>query len=114
MADVRLQPQSKGKARSHIDRFVAARPTLEERFAAGKALRDTLPREHHAAYAPRPGREDPLRILATQNANRLPQLVPAVTHDVRKLRHPRQHAAEYLRGQVSVSRDLKFNHAVVL
>ena len=97
MADTRLQPKnSKGKARRHIDRFVAARPTLEERLAAGKALRDTLPREQHAAYAPRPGRDDPVRILERQNASRLQALVP-VRH-ARMLESP----FAFLRGAAAV------------
>ena len=96
MADLRPQPQTKGKARRHIDRFVAARPTLEECLTAGKALRDTLPREQHAAYAPRPARDDPLRILEVQNATRLPQLVPV--RWARMLESP----FAYLRGSAAV------------
>ena len=97
MADARLQPRSsRGKARRHIDRFVAARPTLEERLAAGKALRDTLPREQRAAYAPRPGRNDPVRILERQNASRLPVLVPVRT--ARMLESP----FAFLRGSAAV------------
>lgn len=97
MADTRLQPQnSKCKVRRHIDRFVAPRPTLEERLAAGKAMRDTLPREQHAAYAPRRGRDDPVRVLELQNATRLQALVP-VRH-ARMLESP----FAFLRGAAAV------------
>ena len=53
MVDLRLKPTKRGKTFKHVDRFVAPRATLEERFAAGKALRDTLPRERHATYQPK-------------------------------------------------------------
>jgi uncharacterized protein (DUF2252 family) len=96
MADLRLQPQSKGKARRHVDRFVAPRPTLEQRLAAGKALREVLPREQHSAYSPRAEREDPLRILEAQNASRLPQLVPV--RNARMLESP----FAFLRGSAAV------------
>jgi uncharacterized protein (DUF2252 family) len=76
MVDLRLQPNKRGKTFKHVDRFVAPRATLEERFAAGKALRDTLPRERHAAYQPDSRRDDPVRLLEAQNASRLPLLVP--------------------------------------
>jgi uncharacterized protein (DUF2252 family) len=69
-------PKANRKSFKHIDRFVAPRAMLEERFEAGKALRDKLPRESHASYQPGAGREDPIRILEAQNATRLPQLVP--------------------------------------
>jgi uncharacterized protein (DUF2252 family) len=96
MADLRAQLQAKGKARRHVDRFVAPRATLEERLAAGKALRDALPREQHAAFVPRPGRDDPVRILELQNASRLPQLVPV--RYARMLESP----FAFLRGSAAV------------
>jgi uncharacterized protein (DUF2252 family) len=96
MASLRPQTQAKGKARRHVDRFVATRPTLDERLAAGKALRDTVPREQHAIYVPRPGREDPVRMLELQNASRLPQLVPV--RYARMLESP----FAFLRGSAAV------------
>ncbi len=96
MADVRLQRQRQDKARKYIERFVAARPTCEERLAAGKALRDKLPREEHAVYSPGPRRDDPVRILERQNASRLPQLVPV--RYARMLESP----FAFLRGSAAV------------
>ncbi|MBB2965688.1 DUF2252 domain-containing protein [Leifsonia aquatica] len=45
-----------------------------ELAAAGRAMRETIPRSAHAEYSPSPGR-DPLGILATQHEARLQQLV---------------------------------------
>ena len=96
MTDLGLQSKRRGKALKHVDRFVAPRATVDERLAAGKALRDTLPREHHATYRPSPGREDPVRILELQNATRLPQLVPV--RNARMLESP----FAFLRGSAAV------------
>lgn len=96
MADPRLKPKTHRRRLRHIDRFVAPRPTLEERFEAGKALRDELPREAHAAYRPRATRDDPIRILEAQNATRLPQLIPV--RFARMLESP----FAFLRGSAAV------------
>jgi len=96
MTDLRLQAKRKGRALAHVDRFVAPRASVEERLAAGKALRDTLPREQHAACSPAPGRDDPVRILEMQNATRLPQLVPV--RYARMLESP----FAFLRGSAAV------------
>ena len=47
-----------------------------ERLAAGKALRDSLPRASHAAWTPSRKRRDPIDILEASNKDRLPELVP--------------------------------------
>lgn len=96
MTDPRMQPSRKGKAARHVERFVAPRPTLDERFAAGKALRGRVPVERHAVYMPQPARTDPVSILQAQNATRLPQLVP-VRH-ARMLESP----FAFLRGSAAV------------
>jgi len=48
----------------------------EERLAAGKQLRDKVPRTSHAAWTPPVGRRDPIDILEESNRDRLPELVP--------------------------------------
>ncbi len=48
----------------------------EERLAAGKALRETVPREHHAAWKPPAKRRDPIDVLEESNRDRMPELVP--------------------------------------
>jgi uncharacterized protein (DUF2252 family) len=50
--------------------------TREERLAAGKALRDKVPRPSHAAWNPPPDHRDPIAILEKSNQDRLPELVP--------------------------------------
>jgi uncharacterized protein (DUF2252 family) len=74
-----------------------ARPWVnpEERAARGKEARKRVPRASHAAFAPTPGR-DPIAILAAQEEDRLPELVP--------LRHERmsESAFAYYRGTPAV------------
>ena len=50
--------------------------TLEERRAAGRALRIQAPRSSHAVWTPAADRSDPLQLLEEQNRARLPHLVP--------------------------------------
>ena len=49
---------------------------VADRMAAGKALRDKLPRAKHAAWKPPAGRADPVKLLRATDADRLPELVP--------------------------------------
>jgi uncharacterized protein (DUF2252 family) len=48
----------------------------KERLAAGKALRDQVPRERHATWKPPTKRRDPIDVLEVSNRDRLPELVP--------------------------------------
>ncbi|MDH4612278.1 DUF2252 domain-containing protein [Pseudomonas sp. BN102] len=48
----------------------------EERFNAGKRLRDSVPRNSHAAWTPKAKRRDPIAILEESNRDRLQELVP--------------------------------------
>lgn len=48
----------------------------DERIAAGKALRDSVPRQSHAGWKPPAGRRDPIEILEESNQGRLAELVP--------------------------------------
>ena len=47
-----------------------------ERIAAGKALRDAVPRTRHADWKPPASRRDPIAILEESNEDRLPELAP--------------------------------------
>lgn len=58
------------------DTFQARRPSVEERLAAGKALRAKVPRSAHATCEARADRADPIEILEKQNAQRVQKLVP--------------------------------------
>jgi uncharacterized protein (DUF2252 family) len=51
-------------------------PTVEERIAAGKAARAEVPRSSHADWSPSPDRPDPVALLESQGATRVPDLVP--------------------------------------
>ena len=74
-----------------------ARPWVHpmSRAEAGKAARKRVPRTSHAAFEPRAGR-DPIAILAAQEEDRLPHLVP--------LRHERMAESPfpYYRGTPAV------------
>ncbi len=74
-----------------------ARPWVRpaERAQAGKDARKRVPRTSHAAFEPAPGR-DPIAILAAQEEDRLPDLVP--------LRHERMAESPfaYYRGTPAV------------
>jgi uncharacterized protein (DUF2252 family) len=76
--------------------FSAPGPSVEERMAAGKSLRDAVPLDAHAEYRPAPEREDPVAILEQQAKTRLKYLVP--------IRHARMLASPFafLRGSAAV------------
>jgi uncharacterized protein (DUF2252 family) len=56
--------------------FTSKVPPVEERMAAGKALRAKVPHEAHATYKPGPNRKDPVAILEKQAETRVQELVP--------------------------------------
>ena len=66
--------------------------TYEERYAAGKALRDKCPREAHAEYKPSRNRRDAVEMVLASEKGRMPELLP--------LRHGRmvQSAFTFYRG----------------
>lgn len=75
--------------------FTAKRPGVEERMAAGKALRERIPRTSHADFERPPG-VDPVAILRQQAVTRIPDLIP--------VRHARmmQSPFAFLRGSAAV------------
>lgn len=56
--------------------FTEMRPSMQERLAEGKALRDQVPRAEHARFDKNPDRADPVAILERQNVSRAQKLVP--------------------------------------
>ena len=50
--------------------------TYDERFAAGKALRDRVPLESHAEWKPGRDRHDPVALVVESSEGRIPELVP--------------------------------------
>jgi uncharacterized protein (DUF2252 family) len=77
-------------------RFVASMPSVEERKAAGKALRAKVPHERHAEYEAASDRADPVAILEEQAKSRLQNLIP--------IRYARMLASPFafLRGSAAV------------
>jgi len=72
-----------------------------ERLAAGKALRETLPRERHATWKPLANGRDPIDVVEKSNRDRLRELVPI--RYGRMLRRP----FTFLRGSAGLmARDL--------
>ena len=68
----------------------------DERLAAGKALRGTVPRERHAHWKPPVKRRNPIDVLEESNADRVPELIPI--RYGRMLRSP----FTFLRGSAGV------------
>lgn len=81
------------------DMFEKKRPSVEERLAAGKALRGKVPRPAHAAYDSAHDRPDPIDILEKQNRGRIQKLVPV--RYARMLVSP----FAFLRGSAAVMAD---------
>ncbi|HLG40937.1 MAG TPA: DUF2252 domain-containing protein, partial [Chitinophagaceae bacterium] len=59
-----------------LDQFQSKPKSIEERIAAGKALREKFPRIKQGEYKPAAKRADPVSILEEQGKTRLPDLVP--------------------------------------
>jgi uncharacterized protein (DUF2252 family) len=54
----------------------APRPSRDELYAQGKAMRDKCPRSSHAAWSAPPDRPDPVRLIEESDQGRLPELIP--------------------------------------
>ena len=65
-----------GQASAEPDRGPGPRPSNEERYAAGKALRDACPRASHEAWRPPSGRKDPVQLVLQAEKGRIPELLP--------------------------------------
>lgn len=70
--------------------------SLDEQIAAGKALRDRVPRSSHADWQPQPDRPDPITLLEQSSQGRISSLIP--------IRYGRmsQSAFAFLRGAASM------------
>ena len=82
-----------------VENFTAKRPSVEERAAAGKALREKVPRSAHAEFERGSERPDPVAILEKQNETRVARLVP--------VRYARMLASPFafLRGSAAATTD---------
>ncbi|HXY47142.1 MAG TPA: DUF2252 domain-containing protein [Thermoplasmata archaeon] len=89
--------------RRHEPQALLDRPSREERYRSGKALRAKIPRSSHASWNPPRDRPDPIGLLETSNAPRVSHLVP--------IRYGRMSLSPFafLRGSANVmARDLAF------
>ncbi len=87
-----------------LSKFQSKQQSIEERIAAGKVLRQKFPRINQGEYKPSADRTDPVSILESQGATRLPDLVPI--RYARMLTSP----FAFLRGAAAImSMDLKSN-----
>ena len=86
----------KAKSQAMLLHFTAPRRTIAERFAAGKALREQVPRESHAQLPDPDPVRDPVTVLKAQALTRLQQLVP--------VRHARMQESPFafLRGAAAI------------
>lgn len=86
----------KSKSQAMLLHFTAPRSSIEERFAAGKQLREQVPRESHAQLPPVLPERDPIAVLKAQATTRLQQLVP--------VRHARMQESPFafLRGAAAI------------
>ena len=75
-----------GKRSSAKKSVIQPRPTPAELYAAGKKLREKVPRTSHAAWKPPRNRPDPLQLMQESNKGRIPELIP-IRHG-RMLRTP--------------------------
>ena len=79
----------------------AQRPTVKQRRAHGKSLRDATPRSSHSEWAPGPDRADAVALIESQNDGRIPGLVP-----VRRWRMSRSAFAFYRGAAIVMASDL--------
>lgn len=75
MATVNKSPR-KSKAEAGRAEPIPLFLSRAEHLAAGKALRDRVPRASHAEWTPSKKRRDPVDILEDSNKDRLPELMP--------------------------------------
>jgi uncharacterized protein (DUF2252 family) len=69
--------QSQPKVRSIADtRHASLGPSVQERMAEGKALRDRVPRTSHGKWKPPANRSDPVATLKASDHGRLAELLP--------------------------------------
>src|SRR5204863_120969 len=65
------------KLRAKKPTAAPARPANRaERYAAGKALRDRVPREQHGEWNPPKNRHDPVDLVIASSEGRVPGLIP--------------------------------------
>jgi hypothetical protein len=59
-----------------VTKLTKLHPSIEERIAAGKTLRDRVSRKSQGNWKPTPNRPDPIELLERADEGRLPELLP--------------------------------------
>lgn len=93
------EKKTTGKTKGKSAKAAEAAPVFrsrDERIAAGRALRDKVPRTSHAAWTPPAKHRDPIAILEKSNEDRVQELVPI--RYGRMLRNP----FAFLRGSAAL------------
>jgi hypothetical protein len=77
-APIKKTTKNKESSAATVEDQAAEFRSREERLAAGKLLRDKVPRSSHAGWTPPAKHRDPVDILekSNQEQDRLPELVP--------------------------------------
>jgi uncharacterized protein (DUF2252 family) len=69
--------RSVDRSRTHQPAPITAPlPSRKDRRAAGKALRDQVPREQHGEWQPPRQRRDPVELIIESSKGRIPELIP--------------------------------------
>ena len=79
-----------------MEMSTSSMPSRRERFAAGVAARQQLPRGQHAAWSPPEDRRNPVDILVAQGRTRIQELLPT------RYERMRASAFAFLRGAAAV------------
>ncbi|MGA9723330.1 MAG: DUF2252 domain-containing protein [Candidatus Binatus sp.] len=73
-----------------------AHASVAERLAAGRGLREALPRKSHASWKPSPNRPDPMQLLIESDSGRISNLLPI------RYGRMRQSPFAFLRGSAAL------------
>ena len=73
---VSAKAAAKGRRTGAPEASQVPHPSVEERTAQGRAARAEVPRSSHADFEPASRRPDPVELLQSQAASRVPELVP--------------------------------------
>jgi len=74
--DIKTESERKRDAANDRGASSLRGPTVKQRMAAGRALREKVPRTSHAKWKPPPNRPDPIELLKESDRGRLPELIP--------------------------------------
>jgi uncharacterized protein (DUF2252 family) len=71
-----VTPIRSGSQTRKVSRPSELPPSRNERHAAGKALRDRVPREQHGEWSPPKSRRNAVEMVIESNKGRIPELIP--------------------------------------